>query len=346
MSRQRLVRSGRARLAFLASLASLAAFGLAACVPGGPQSAFPGRGQESASIEVLFWIMIAGGTAIMIIVLAALGIALVGGSAWKRRLASERTVIAAGIWFPIVVLTVLLFYGFGVLADRGAAGDGYEAIEIAVVGERWWWRVFYRVEDGSENGVVVETANELHIPVGRPVRLTLTSADVIHSFWVPALAGKVDMVPGHTNTLTLDAAEPGIYRGQCAEYCGGPHALMSFFVVAEPLEDYAAWLSRQQQDAVPAVEADAEGAALFVQAGCGGCHTIRGTEADGTIGPELTHVGGRLSIGAGVLRTSPEAFALWIRTHREIKPENEMPPFDGLSTAQAERIAAYLAALD
>jgi cytochrome c oxidase subunit 2 len=231
----------------------------------------------------------------------------------------------------------LLWFGFKLLDEQTGSPDA-QALKISVVGERWWWRVRYRANDGT----VTETANELRIPVGYPVELDLTSNDVIHSFWVPSLAGKVDMVPGHTNSLTLNATTAGIYRGQCAEYCGGAHALMSFYIVAEPVDAFAAWLERQSAE----VSVDAPGSRLFLESGCAGCHSIRGIGATGTIGPDLTHVGGRLSIGAGVLRTSRDAFSLWLKSHRTLKPDNEMPPFDALSGSDYERLATFLASLD
>jgi cytochrome c oxidase subunit 2 len=285
---------------------------------------------------VLFWIMLGGGTAILLLVTIATALAVFGGDAVKRRLQNERMIVQGGIVLPIVVLTALLFYGFWLLDDESDAADT-RALRIAVIGEQWWWRVRYLAPDGT----VVETANELRIPVDRPVQLELTTHDVIHSFWVPSLAGKVDMVPGHVNTLTLTPRTRGIYRGQCAEYCGGAHALMSFYVVVETADAFEAWLSRQGTAAD-----DAPASALFRQSGCGGCHAIRGSGATGTIGPDLTHVGGRLSIGAGVLRTSREAFAQWLQFHRTLKPDNEMPPFDALSASDYDRLATYLASLD
>jgi cytochrome c oxidase subunit 2 len=281
--------------------------------------------------------MLADGITILVLVLVVTLLALAGRGRARRAVASERTILLAGLWLPVAVLSALLVYGFGLLEQ--AAADGESDLEIEVTAEQWWWRVVYRHEDGSST----ETANELRIPVGRSVRLELHSADVIHSFWVPALAGKRDMIPGRVNELALAAGVPGTYRGQCAEYCGGAHALMSFYVVAEPTAAFNAWLERERADASAA---DPTGAELFAAAGCGGCHAIRGTESSGEIGPDLTHVGGRLSIGAGTLGTSASGFTEWLRSHQLLKPSNRMPPFEALTAGDSARLAAFLETLD
>ncbi|MBA3447535.1 MAG: c-type cytochrome, partial [Pseudaminobacter sp.] len=206
-----------------------------------------------------------------------------------------------------------------------------------------WWRVVYTTADGRR----IESANELRLPAGQPVPVDLTSADVIHSFWVPKLAGKLDMIPGRVNTLTLDASEPGVSRGQCAEYCGGAHALMSFFVIATAAEDFSAWLEREAAEAVkPATEDQLQGHALFIASGCGGCHAVRGTGAKGTIGPDLTHVGGRRTLAAATLPNDVKAFVRWIRDSQHIKPENLMPPYEIFTEAELRQIAAYLDSLE
>jgi cytochrome c oxidase subunit 2 len=320
-------------------LAATLAPGLAVLSAGcdGVQSALSAYGQESAHAATLFWIMLLGGSGIVVFVTAATCLAIFGNSAMKRLVSRERSVVAAGIALPVAVLSALLVYGFWML-DLDPPPDGFEPIRISVVGEQWWWRVIYRADDGS----TIETANELRVPLGRPVELELTTADVIHSFWVPPLAGKVDMIPGQANTLRFTATSARIVRGQCAEYCGGAHALMGFYVVVESPASFLSWLAGQRADAQ---STDAAGAELFLAAGCGGCHRIRGTGAAGTIGPDLTHVGSRLSIGAGVLRTGPDAFARWIASHAVLKPGNRMPPFGVLSDAETDGLAAYLATL-
>ena len=196
------------------------------------------------------------------------------------------------------MLTALLVYGL--LLMRASPSVSSDALVIEVRGEQWWWRVRYPVR----NGGTFESANEIRLPLGRPVVLRLTSADVIHSFWIPALAGKVDMIPGRTTTLSLHAERPGVYRGACAEYCGGPHALMALHAVVLSDEDFDRWLNQRSASFAPTDEAQQRGKALFMSAGCGGCHAIDGTDARGSIGPNLTDIGTRHSIGAGLLPMS------------------------------------------
>jgi cytochrome c oxidase subunit 2 len=196
------------------------------------------------------------------------------------------------------------------------------------VGEQWWWRVRY---------AGFETANEIRVPVGRPVVLELKSADVIHSFWVPVLAGKLDMIPGRTNVLRVRADRAGEFRGQCAEYCGGPHAFMALYVVALEEKSFEKWAESQRQ---PSDKANP----LFVSR-CGACHTVRGTAAAGTRGPDLTHIGSRLSIGAGLLPNNTGALAAWIASSQHLKPGNLMPSFEDFSGQELRELAAYLEGL-
>nr|WP_152664517.1 cytochrome c oxidase subunit II [Devosia geojensis] len=308
----------------------------------GSQSAFMPRGAEAERIDTLFWVMTIGGGIIFVGVIAITAVAMLGGARVRRALSSEPFINGAGIAFPSVVLTVLLVYGLLILgagARTPPAGDG---LRIAVSGELWWWRVTYTDAEGN----TFDTANELHLPVGEPVAVELTSADVIHSFWAPNLAGKLDMIPGRTNTLTLTATQPGVTRGQCAEYCGGAHAFMSFHVVAQPREEFDAWMRQEAGPAVPpASEAAERGAALFLSAGCGACHAVRGTEATGTIGPDLTHIGARRSIGAGMLPNDAAAMRQWIVDNQHIKPENKMPAYEIFTEAELDDLSAYLEGL-
>jgi cytochrome c oxidase subunit 2 len=306
------------------------------------QSVFAAHGPEAERILLLSWVLFAGAGAILIAVVAATAIAVFAPHSWRTRLGNERTVVGAGILFPVVALSALLAYGLFVMRAGTAAPSGGELLRIAVVGEQWWWRIIYTGPDGRN----FESANELRIPTGRPIELTLATADVIHSFWVPNLAGKVDMIPGRTNRLRLAAERPGVSRGQCAEFCGGAHALMSFYVVAMPPNEFAAWIEQAGADAhAPAMPLLRRGREIFLAAGCGGCHAIRGTPANGTIGPDLTHVGGRISLAAGVLASDESAFARWIADNQHIKPENRMPPFRIFSEAELGALAGYLASL-
>jgi cytochrome c oxidase subunit II len=306
----------------------------------GVQSALDAAGEEAARIETLSWVLFWFCLVVFLGVAAIAAAAIFGNGPLRSLVARERLVMIGGLYFPIISLTLLLIYSIGVMGKDVAPGD--PALRVSVSGERWWWRVTYETPDGRR----IESANELRLPVGRPVELELTSADVIHSFWVPKLAGKLDMIPGRTNRLTLLASEPGISRGQCAEYCGGAHAFMSFFVIALEPAAFDAWLeSEAGPGRMPDEEVAAEGRNLFVETGCGACHTVRGTTV-GVIGPDLTHVGSRHSLAAATLPNSAEAFARWIVEGQHIKPENLMPPYGIFTEPELASLAAYLAQLE
>lgn len=313
------------------------------CACSDVQSVLAPMGAEAERIHLLSWILFIGSGVIFLSVLALTVLAIYGQPPSRGWLARESVIIGGGIVFPVVTLTALLIFGLAIMRAGGAQPGQGEALRIAVVGEQWWWRITYTAADGSQ----VETANELRIPVGRPVELELTTADVIHSFWVPNLAGKVDMIPGRANRLTLVADRPGESRGQCAEYCGGAHALMSFHVVALDAPEFAAWFDGL---AAPAREPEStearRGRDLFLRGGCGACHTIRGTAARGTIGPDLTHLGDRLALAAATLPNEAGALVRWIRDSQHIKPENRMPPYGIFSDGELLAIAAYLRGLE
>lgn len=306
----------------------------------GGQSAFTGLGPVSSRIALLTWIMFIGAALITLLICALMLIAIAGPAGWRHNLTREKTIVWGGIVFPVVTLTALLVYGFLVLKAGGELVRAENPVRISVVGEQWWWRVIYRHDDGR----TTESANELRIPTGRPVEVELSTADVVHSFWIPAYAGKVDMIPGRINTLHFVADKPGVVSGQCAEYCGGAHALMSFYTMAMTPSDYDAWLAKEQANAIPTFEK--EGERVFLSSGCGGCHTIRGTRASGKIGPDLTHVGSRQSLGAGILPNTKEGFVKWISRHKTIKPENLMPPFDIFSESELQSLSVYLNSLE
>jgi cytochrome c oxidase subunit 2 len=218
-----------------------------------------------------------------------------------------------------------------------------DALHIEIVGQQWWWRVRYLDAQGMPQ---FETANEIRIPTDRAIDLTLESADVIHSFWIPALAGKIDTIPGHVNRLRLSAAKSGTFRGQCAEYCGGAHAMMALYVVADNDQAFAQWMQRQRAPAQEPADAHLQsGRALFLSSGCIACHTIRGTPAAGYLGPDLTHVGSRLSIAAGSFPNHAGTFAGWIADSQRAKPGNHMPSFPMLLGVELRALAAYLESL-
>jgi cytochrome c oxidase subunit 2 len=306
----------------------------------GVQSTLAPQGPEAARVARLFWALTIGSAVILAGVVVLAAVALTGRAPARRRLDNEAIVIAGGIVFPIVTLTAVLVWSEIVMGANATRGDG-NVVRIGVVGERWWWRVTYRDDEGRR----IESANELRIPVGRPVEIELTSADVIHSFWVPKLAGKLDMIPGRRNVLRLQADAPGAMRGQCAEYCGGPHALMALYVLAEPPEAFDRWAAEQRQAAAsPASELQQRGRALLL-ANCATCHTVRGTPAAGRRGPDLTHVGSRRSIGAGLLPANAGTFAAWISSSQHLKPGNLMPSFESFGAEDLRALAAYLESL-
>ncbi len=296
-------------------------------------------GPQADPITTLSWVLIIGGGVILLIVLVALGIALFGG-AWRRRIAGEKMVIIGGILFPVVTLTGLLTYGLGLTAGLVGTEDS-NPVRIHVTGEQWWWRVEY-LEPAR-----FSSANEIVIPVGRPALIDLASDNVIHSFWVPELAGKLDMIPGKTNRIRLLADEPGVYYGACAEYCGGPHALMLFRVRALPPADYARWLTREAGPALPPPEPlAAEGAALFGTLGCGGCHQVRGTPATGLAGPDLTHIASRLHIGAGILPNNKGTLGGWVANPQRLKPGVKMPAYSALSARELRALVSSMDGLE
>ncbi|HCQ54436.1 MAG TPA: cytochrome c oxidase subunit II [Brevundimonas diminuta] len=317
----------------------LALLVLAGC--DGQQSALAPAGSGAQSIATLFWWMAGGALAIWLVVM---GIALYATQAHPEAhsIRSARwLIIGGGIVFPVVVLTGLLIYGLTLMPTLSSAEGVSRHVEVS--GEQWWWRVRYRTEAGE----TVELANEIRLPVGERVAFSLTSPDVIHSFWIPSLGGKVDMIPGRTNQLVLEPTETGTFRGACAEYCGASHALMNFPVVVMPREDFERWLVGQAGPAqMPTTAVQQAGQQAFLANGCGACHQVRGTEADGTVGPDLTHVGSRLSLAAGTLPADLAAFERWIGHSGAIKPDVKMPAFGMLSPDQLSAMAHYLKGLE
>jgi cytochrome c oxidase subunit II len=305
----------------------------------GIQSALEPAGREAEAIARLFWWM-TGGAVMVWIAVVSLGIyALRTRSLSARR--SSFMIIGGGAIVPTFVLAGLLAYGLWML-PRLVASAPEGSLRIHVSGERWWWRVRYE----SRQGEPVHLANEIRMPVGEPVEFILESSNVIHSFWIPSLGGKRDMIPGRVTRLTLTPTRTGVFRGVCAEYCGASHALMSFYVTVSEKEEFTQWLEQQATPALsPTSEPARSGQTHFLANGCGACHAIRGTTAAGLIGPDLTHVGSRLSLSAGVLTNEGNAFEQWITHPDRIKPGVLMPAFRMLPQADREAIAVYLEGL-
>lgn len=319
----------------------LAAAGLL-CLSGcsGAQSALDPAGRGAEVLADLFWWMAAGAvivwTAVMALAFHAVRVDPGGGG---RR--SALLIIGGGAVIPTIVLTVLLIYGLRLMPPLLAAVPP-GTMQIAVTGEQWWWRVRY----DPAGGEAVELANEIRLPVGETVELLLDSRDVIHSFWIPALGGKMDMIPGRRTRLVLEPTRTGTFRGACAEYCGTSHALMAFPVVVMEREEFARWLEAQRSAAPAPSSAEARaGHDRFFASGCPACHTVAGTSARGVIGPDLTHVGSRLTLGAGILPNEPGAFVRWIERAEGVKPGAHMPAFHMLGRGELHALAAYLESL-
>ncbi len=297
------------------------------------QSALDPAGVGAENIANLFYAMAVGAALIWIIV--------VGVSIYAIRFPGEHDarktrvfVIGGGALFPTVVLTALLSYGLSMLPDlQRPAPQGNQVIDVA--GVRWWWRVAYHLPDGE----IVETANEILLPVDEAVEFKLTSEDVIHSFWIPSLGGKMDMIPGRETRLKLFPTRIGVYRGVCAEFCGTAHAQMSFDVIVESRANFERWLDNLRS---PTNDVSLPGLNVFHKHGCGACHAIRGTGVDGVVGPDLTHFGNRHSIGAAVLPNTPENLSRWITQTHIVKPGVEMPPFDRLAPEELDELIVAL----
>jgi cytochrome c oxidase subunit II len=245
---------------------------------------------------------------------------------------ARRLVLWGGAIVPLIVLVGLFVLILRAIPATSAAQASKGKLTIRVVGRQWFWDVFYPQQHFA-------TANEIHIPVGVPVRVEARTADVIHSFWVPALNRKIDMIPGKKNDILLQANRVGTYRGQCAEFCGLEHGEMAFIVVVDPPARFNAWLAKQQRPA-----ASTSGASVFMNVGCGNCHRIRGTAAQGDVGPDLTHVASRTYIAAGAIANTKENVRDWIRSPQLVKPGVKMPALP-LSSDQIRRLAAYLRSL-
>jgi len=241
--------------------------------------------------------------------------------------------------FLIVIVLFLTTARYIFAIERHAAPP--EALEVTVVGNQWWWEIRYP-------GLGIVTANELHVPVSdvarpTPTFITLESADVIHSFWIPQLAGKMDVIPGQRNRTWVEPRTPGTYVGQCAEFCGVQHAGMLLTVTVHPKEDFARWVAAQQAVAadVPRVRA---GRDVFMSVACISCHTVRGTPGNGLFGPDLTHLMSRATLGAGVAPNTPENLRAWVNDPASLKPGARMPAMK-LSNDQLDKVVAYLATL-
>lgn len=256
-----------------------------------------------------------------------------------RRDAGGMQWIYVGVGISSVVLAASVVWTLLTLKAVAEPSDAEAPLTIGIQAHQWWWQADYRPGQPEGN---FTTANEIHIPVGVPVRLELRSPDVIHSFWVPKLAGKTDVIPGRVNSMWIEAREPGVYRGQCAEYCGVEHALMAFQVIAEPVKRFKAWEASEITGPPNPTGAAAQGFAIF-DAHCAACHAIRGTSAGGVYGPDLTNLGDRNTLAAGVLKNNPHNLVYWIRNTQDVKPGAQMPEVP-LSDDEMKALVNYLEA--
>ena len=326
------------------------------------QSALDAAGPQAARIEGLWWLAFWIATAVWVLTIGALLYAafhrrhpapldaprdaVPGMPATvvatpperERRLlpwVAGATGLTVGILFAFLVADLLTSRAIGAQQQK-------PAMVVKVTGYQWWWRVEY-VDTNPSRTVV--TANELHIPVGRPVQVQLESGDVIHSFWVPALHGKRDLVPGLKNKLYLQADRAGVYRGECAEFCGHQHAKMAFVVVAEPEEQFAQWYEGQLKEASPPTDTVRKaGLAVFEGKACALCHQVRGTKTGGQVGPDLTHLASRRTIAAGSLPNTRGHLGGWIIDPQSLKPGTRMPP-NNLTASELHALLAYLEGL-
>ena len=310
---------------------------LAGCA--GRQSVLDPAGPAAASIHRLGLWMYLGATLVVLLVTV---LAVLPFLRRRERTVSRRLFLwGGGVALPLVTLSALVPYVFTV-GHETRAPTAPDRLSVEVTGHQFWWEMAYR--QGAMPAAAV-SANELRLPVGQPVELLLRADDVIHSFWVPNLAGKTDMTPGRITRMVIQADRPGVYRGQCAEYCGLQHALMAFDVVVLPRAEFDAWLARLAAPVrEPASRELGRGLALYDSLGCGGCHAVRGVST-GRSGPDLTQVGSRRSIGAGAVPGGVGNIAGWIASAQHLKPGNAMPSFDELSGPQLRALAAYLESL-
>jgi cytochrome c oxidase subunit 2 len=314
------------------------------------QSALAPSSPPAQSIDTLWWLSFW----ISAVIFALVTITLLYG-AFRRRGATDhapmvnlgperRTATVVAIAVAVTLLILIVWLVFSVSTGRALTRIPTERpLTIQVIGHQWWWEVNY--PDTSLPNQHVTTANEIHVPVGRTVLLELTASDVIHSFWAPNLNGKRDLIPGHITTTWFRADTAGVYRGQCAEFCGYQHAKMAFLVIAEPEEQFAAWLKRQRSlAATPTDSITMRGQQLFLELPCALCHSIQGTPANGQTGPDLTHLASRRTIAAGALANTRGNLAGWVLDPQRIKPGNYMPG-SLMSSSDLQALLDYLQSL-
>ena len=310
---------------------------LAACGNAQSPSALKPAGSSARHIASAWWLMFAMAIGVYAVVAGLIVFALLRGRGTERgrpsRWSDDAFIWVGGIAVPVIILAVLATVT--VTTTNALRTPAKDPLRVDVIGHDWWWEVRYPGRD-------ITSANELHVPVGQPIAIRLTTADVIHSFWVPQLAGKMDLIPGQPNTLEFTVTKEGRYRGQCAEFCGIQHANMAFLVFAQQPGDFERWAAREEQPhtELPSQRAE-EGQLVFERNACAGCHTIKGTPAQGRAGPDLSDFGLRTTIAAGTAANETRNLADWIRDPQSIKPGATMPPTD-LSQRELDAVIEYL----
>jgi cytochrome c oxidase subunit 2 len=320
----------------LCTLAPGAGIMLTAC--SGPQSSLDASSPQAGEISTLFWCFIAILALVYCATMVALALALFRrrkDTAIKPDLTRAVTAAVVITGFIILVLTGLSYRAQGYLYAVSGAPD----VTVKITGYQWWWDVRY---EDTQPSRIFSTANELHLPVGRSVEIALTTGDVIHSFWVPGLFGKMDLVNGVTNKIRFTPSKVGRLRGQCAEFCGFQHANMALTVIVEPPEVFEKWRTRQEGPAGPT--ASAEGEKLFMSKPCASCHAVRGTRAAGRVAPDLTHLASRSHLAAGTLPNTRGALAAWIVDPQTLKPGSKMPAVE-ISAKEIHPLLDYLEGL-
>lgn len=304
---------------------------------GAPLSTLDPAGPSAREIADVWWVMFWGGMAITLF-MVALGLYVVVRNPERRMMVPSRTlVIGGGVIFPAVVVTALLVYGIARGPLVWPAADDENAFHVDVIGHRWWWEVRYPQTDGT----AIHDANEIHIPVDRPVVVHVTTADVIHSFWVPRLAGKIDAIPGIVNSIRIQADRAGVYRGTCSEFCGLQHARMGFLVIAREEKDLRAHLQQLAASIDDPAESPHPGASAF-ERHCSICHSVDRRSMPLSPGPNLAAVSERRTLGAGVLPNGEGALRRWIVDQEELKPGNLMPSMRHLPPEVVDQIVSYL----
>ncbi|HVF22329.1 MAG TPA: cytochrome c oxidase subunit II [Pyrinomonadaceae bacterium] len=325
---------------------------VAVFLTGGIQDSLNSSGPNAASLERLWWLMFWVCAVVYVLVMIALFVAIRKGRRQSdlnpvlnpspETETRKRNAVLSAVSATVVILFVFLIYSFSTGRTLTADLSQKSGLSIDVTAYQWWWDVRYNDVDASN---IFTTANEIHIPVGVPVTFNLRANDVIHSFWVPNLAGKKDLIPGKISTIWLQADKPGVYRGQCAEYCGLQHARMALWIVAEPQEQFNAWRQNQTQGAVPpATDSQRHGQQVFLSSTCVMCHAVNGTTAGSNIGPNLTHVGSRNTIAAATLANTREHLLRWVADSQQFKPGNKMPA-NNLSEQDLNVVVDYLQSL-